>query len=290
MPNLSALEPFTTSATALANLVLVSPQTTVGYQPQNPTLPDGSPNLVLQPVPALLFNYEGEQSVQIESDITDHFVEDNTAIEDQIALKPEIITAHGFIGELNDIPPNAVLAILKKIADKLTVISAYTPQLSTTAQLAYNEAFFLYQVAANVANSAVSAWDALSNAVTGSSGQSVIGSGGLTAASNQNKQQVMFQKLYGYWRERRLFTVQTPWAVFENMALLKFRAIQDESTRVITDFELTFKMIRTTSTTAGTNAVSFSGQAAQQAAGLNDLGVASPNPSTSLLDGIAAMS
>lgn len=283
--NLSGLSPATTAATALSNLVLVSPQATIGYQPQNPPNLDGTPSTAQQP-PAFLFNYEGEQTAVLESDITDHYVEDNTAVQDQIALKPEMVTTHGYIGELNDVPPFA-LGLLKTAAEKLATIGAYVPQLSLTANIAYSEAFLLYQVAANAANSAVAAWSSL----TGTGGESVIGAGGLTASDNQTKQQTAFQQFYGYWRSRTLFTVQTPWAVFQNMALLRVRAIQDDTTRVITDFELTFKMIRSAAsiTLANGSAVSFSGQLKAQASPLTDLGTSSPVDSTSLAGGLTSM-
>lgn len=287
--NLSSLGPITTAATALSNLVLVSPQSTVGYQPQNPPSADGSPSVAQQP-PAFLFHYEGEQTVVLESDITDHFIEDNTSIQDQIALKPETITTHGFIGELNDIPP-AALALLKTAAEKLTVIGAYAPQLSETALIAYSEAFLLYQVGANALNSAVSAWSSIGNAITGSNGQSVVGSNGLTVESSQNKQQTAFQQLYGYWRNRILFTVQTPWAVFQNMAIKTIRPIQSAETDVITDFELTFKMIRMARniTLNGGNPISLGGQLNSQAAPETDLGTSSPTSSIGLSQGLAGM-
>lgn len=287
--NLSALTPITTAATALSNLILVSPQSTVGYAPQNPPNADGTPSVAQRP-PSFLFNYEGEQTVTIESDITDHYVEDNTAIQDQIALKPEIVTTHGFIGELNNVAPPA-LQLLKTAADKLTAIGTYEPQLSATALLAYSEAFFLYQVAAKAVHSAVSAWSSIGNLVTGSNGQSVVGSNGIAIAGAQNKQQTAFQQFYGYWRSRTLFTVQTPWAVFQNMAIRNLRAIQDAETRVITDFDITFKMIRTaaTITTLGGITTSFNGRAAAQASGLVDLGTSSPVSSTSLGSGLTSM-
>jgi hypothetical protein len=281
MPNLSSLSSITTAATALSNLILVSPQSTIGYQPQNPSQPNGQTS---QPPPSILFHYEGEQTVALESDITDHFIEDNTAIQDQIALKPETITTHGFIGELNDVAPGA-LATVKAVADKLTVINAYTPVLSTTALIAYNEAFQLYQVGLNAVNSAVAAWSSLS----GTGGESVINSQGLALQANQTKQQIAFQQFYGYWRSRTLFTVQTPWAVFQNMAIKTLRAIQDPETRVITDFEVAFKMIRTaaTVTTPGTN-LSYQGRASAQAASLTDLGTSTPVSSISLSQGLTS--
>lgn len=284
MANLSSLAPITTAATALSNLILVTPQSTIGYQPQNPNNPDGTVSLAQQP-PALLFHYEGEQSVSIESDITDHFVEDNTAVQDQIALRPEVVNTHGFIGELNDIAPPA-LALAKTLADKLTIISPYTPALSTTALIAYSEAFLLYQVANNAINSAVAAW----SSVTGTGGESVIDSTGLVPQTNQNKQQIAFQQFYGFWRERRLFTVQTPWAVFKNMAIKSLRAVQDAETRVITDFEVSFKMIRTAKTATSSGiATTLQGRAASQNASLVDFGTSQPVAGPSVASALASM-
>jgi hypothetical protein len=281
--NISGLSQITTAATSLSNLILVSPQKTIGYQPTPINPVDGQP---LQQPPALLFHYEGEQTVSLESDITDHYIEDNTALQDQISLRPEQITTHGFIGELNDVVP-PLLAPIQVVADKLTTIGAYLPGLSETALLAYNEAFFLYQTAANAANSAVSAWNSITG-VAGSGGESVIGSNGLTQQPNQTKQQQAFQQFYGYWRNRTLFTVQTPWAVFQNMAIKNLRAIQDAQTNVITDFEVTFKMIRiaTTQTLSPIDPTSAQGRAALQAAGVTDLGVSTPAPGISLGAGL----
>lgn len=285
--NLSGLTPITTAATALSNLVLVSPQQTVGYQPQ-------SQNQNAQQPPALLFHYEGEQSVDLESDITDHYVEDNTAVQDQIALKPEVINTEGFIGELNNVPPRA-LQLLKTLADKFTTIGAYTPGLSATAILAYNNAFLLYQVAQNAVNSSVAAW----SSITGQDGENVIGSSGLGNAfdastgsirNNQTKQQVAFQQFYGYWRSRTLFTVQTPWAVFQNMAIKRITAVQDAETKVVTSFKVSFKMVRFASTQSAAGiAPILQGRAAAQAAGLVDLGTSTPVSSISLTEGLGKL-
>jgi hypothetical protein len=270
----------------------VSPQKTQGYQPQNPPNADGTPNTAQQP-PSLLFHYEGENQSILESDITDHYIEDNTAIQDQIALRPEIVTVDGYIGELNNIPPPA-LAILQQIANKLTIVSAYTPVLSATAELAYAEALLAYQTAANAVNSATSAWSSLN----GTGGENVIGTNGLGSSFNaatgkvsnsQNKQQVMYQQFYGYWRARQLFTVQTPWAVFQNMSILRLQATQEADTNVITGFKVTFKMMRfsNTATTAGLSPI-LQGRASQQGSSLVDIGTTTPpTASISLTQGIS---
>jgi hypothetical protein len=280
MGNISSLSTATSAATALSGLILVSPQKTIGYQPQNAPTTNGT---TAQPPASLLFHYEGEQSVSLESDITDHYIEDNTALQDQISLKPELVTTHGFIGELNDVAP-AALAAVQAVADKLVSISNYVPTLSATALLAYNEAFQLYQVGASALNSAVQAWAT----VTNSGGESYVGAAGLTSVANQNKQQIMFQQFYGYWASRTLFTVQTPWAVFQNMAIKSLRAIQDADTNVITDFEVQFKRIRIASTQVSVfDPSNLQGRAAAQGSTLTDLGSSTPASSMSLTDGLS---
>jgi hypothetical protein len=294
--NTQQLVAATSATTAIANLLMVSPQNTVGYQPNlgsATTAPDGTVQLPSQPNP-ILFHYEGEQAVVSEADITDHYVEDNTEIQDQIALKTPVITTHGFIGELNNVPP-AALAILQAAAQKLTAIGAYAPQLSATALLAYSEAFFLYQTASNAANALVSTWSSLANAVTGNSAQAVVGSNGITAGTNQNLQQTYFQQFYYYQQQRTLFTVQTPWAVFQNMAIWKLRPIQDEKTDVITDFDVTFNMIRTASTASSASAlgnstqVSYGGQLNSQASPVTNQGTTTPTSDISLGTGAQSM-
>jgi len=277
--NLSQISAATTAVTALSGLVMVTPQSVVGYAPQNPADAEGSVS-VNQSAPALLFHYEGEQTVTLESDITDHYVEDNTAVQDQIALKPVTVTTHGFIGELNDIAPYG-LQTLKTAANKLTALTAYSPEATITAQIAYNQALIAYQTIANAANAGVSAITSIGNAISGSDGQSLIDSeGDLVPGSMQNDQQKAFQQFYGYWNNRTLFTVQTPWAVFQNMAIKSLRAIQDAETNQITDFEVSFKQIRNAFSAFSLSPKSLAGRAGTQAASLTNQGASAGTPTS----------
>lgn len=274
--DLASLSNATNAAVGLSNLILVSPQKTVGYQPQN--APSYANNTAAQP-PALLFNYEGEQTVTLTSDVTDHYIENNTAIQDQVALKPEVITTSGFVGELNDVAPAALIPV-QVIAEKLVAIGGYTPQISETAALAYANAFQLYQVSQNLANTAVSSWASL----TGAGGLSVINGSGVQTQENQTKQQTYFQQFYGYWKNRTLFTVQTPWAVFQDMIIQNLRAVQDAETRMITDFEVTFKLMRFASSQIQSNVAlydntSFQNRLGSQGADQVDLGTNNLQPS-----------
>lgn len=294
LQSLSAIQTGTTSALALSNLVLVTPASTLGYQPTNPPSNDGTTSAKAPP-PTLLFHYEGEQSITIESDITDHYVEDNTSVQDQIALRPETVTTQGFIGELNDVVPE-LLKPLKFIADKLATINTYVPQVSASAQTAYNVAFFQYQSFENTRNAAVSAWSSLA----GQGGINVIGDNGLgdsfnsvtgQVANSQNKQQAAFQQFYGYWSSRTLFNIQTPWAVLTNMAIKSLRAVQDAETRMISTFEVSFKKIRTAKSIefAGNLEKLFQGRGGPQSSKLINLGTSAGQPGTSLAGSLAKM-
>lgn len=280
--SLQQLSPITTAVTAGTSvaaglLMLVSPSSTVGYQPVPTAGATGLPVPTLPP--AFLFDYEGEQTVTLESDITDHYIEDNTAVQDQIALRPIVITTHGFIGELNDIAPLGLQSYVRGVQSAIGAIGAYAPQLTTAALNAYNEAFQLYQVAANAASTAVAAFSSLLG-----DNQTVIGEGGVTSRATfgtQNRQQTAFQQFYNYWSTRTPFNIQTPWAVFTGMYIQRLRAVQDAETNVVTDFEVTFKQVRTASLAGGASA-GFGGQLAAQAADPANQGTGTTAPGPDL--------
>jgi len=251
--NLGSISAIAGAVSSVSNLLAISPMGYNEYTALPGVAPDGT---ALAQEDAFLFNYEGENTALIESDITDHYVEDNTALQDQIALKPETITVHGFIGELNDVAPIGG-GLLKLAQSKLTLIGAFAPSVSTTAMNAINTASQVYATA----NSAIN---------------TVKSIGGLLGLSSPptTKQEDAFNKFYNWWLQRRLFQVQTPWKVFTNMAIRSLRAIQDPDTRTISDFEITFKTVRfaKTSSLSVSGGKMVDGRLNAQAAGLVDQG------------------
>ena len=276
----------------LGDIVLVSPKDVKGYQPKLPVDANGKPSTGQAPK-GLLFHYEEQQVLTFEADITDHYVEDNTSLQDQVALKPEVFRTRGFIGELSDVLPELDgfdLQNLQKAANLLVSINGYFPSFSVTALNAYNQALLLYENAKSIYDNSISAFSSLtSNTGTQNTDTDVLLTPSEREAQKkadlnvQNKQQSMFQQLYGYWYQRTLFDIQTPWCIFTNMAILSVRAIQEGDTRMISDFEVTFKKIRTASTATSD---SFKADRAQaQSAELQNNGVDSSvqdTPSTSL--------
>lgn len=289
-----ALSNVSTSALSLGNLILVVPSIvsglsqTKGYQPQNPPTSSGAPSKFPQPK-SFIFDYEGEQTAELVSDITDHFVENNTSIQDQIALRPPKITTKGFVSELNDIPP-AFLQSLKNIAQKLTTINSYAPAISLTAQLAYNEAFLAYQTVVSLGNAAVSAWSSIAGGpevIFGNEQISGVNGFPLFHNQTQSRQQLAFSTFYGYWKTRTLFTIQTPWAIFGNMAIERIHPIQSEETQMFTTFECTFKQIRTVQSAVPTPQSAISqGRLSNQSQALASQGTSTPQTDISLMEGL----
>ncbi len=271
-----------TDVNNVSNLVMVNPSKNIGLQPmpiadynqQTAGLPKptsvtqalGGALLNFRPVQptSFLFHILSEESVTLSSDITDHYTEANSALQDHISLKPETVTVSGFIGELNDVAPVG-LDLLKSAADKLTSLGPYLPVISSSAIIAYNNAAQIYAAAINAKNSAVSVF-------------SGVGLGSTTNTLVQTEQQKAFVQLKAYWETRTLFRVQTPWAIFDSMAIMSLKATQNEDTRMITDFEITFKKIRFTNQIVSTEKPKVvAGHAAASASAEKDLGDKQPS-------------
>ncbi len=246
------------AATQLATgIALVLPQKNAGITAQ------------LTGEPAFLFDYEGEQSVDMDCDITDHVSERNDSLEDQIALKPERFHTKGFIGELNDIAPIGS-AFTKTAQSKLVLLGALMPEFSVTALVAFNAAAQAAATAVAVARASVNA-----------AARAGLGSGLKT------KQQAAYERFKGYRKARRLFTVQSPWEVFQDMAIESFRVFQDDTTEDISSFEITFKQM-SFSKTATRVVLLADGRAAASNSDVVNQGSQVPAPTTGLADQLSA--
>lgn len=211
----------TSSVSTISSLILVRPDVNVGYQAQPQPTKYGD---IPKAPPKFLFNHEGENLVESSSEITDHYVEDNVAVQDHIALKPLTVNVQGFVGELIsdqlDFRPGTNEQ-LNFYESKLTPLSQYAPDVHANV-------LRLRNTATRLAQTAELARDSYSNFKDG-------------LASTQ--QQDAFNLFYAYQQNRVLFTIQTPWAVFTNMAIETMRAIQNSESRFMTSFEMNFKQM-----------------------------------------------
>lgn len=201
----------TSLANNIVNQFIVKPNTSVGIN-------------------GFVFAVVGDEDAMLDADITDHFVEGNYAIQDHIALRPPRFTLTGYVGELNDILQVSFLNVLTTV-QSLGAIDAYTPSFSAQATQVYNKI-------SNVASRGAVILNQVTNMFQTFTGLN-------TTAS---KQQEAYNYFVNLWMSRVLCSVETPWAVWKNMAIESIRILQKDSNKFITEFAITFKQIRTVTT------------------------------------------
>ena len=199
------------ASSAAADLILVTPDEYTGFTPES----------MFTVFEGFIFQIVGDEIVNVSSDITDHYVENNSALQDHISLKPITVTVSGFVGELNNVVPPA-LEGLKEITDKIGVLDAYIPSITNSSRRAFNIAQQVYALSQKIVHAAK------------------VGFG----VAVMTKQQEAYNKLYNYWLNRTLFKVATPFGYFHNMAIQSIQATQGADSKHISDFSITFKEIK----------------------------------------------
>jgi hypothetical protein len=174
---------------------------------------------------SFLFDVMEEEELNIEADITDYYLEDNSPVQDHIAFKPITIKLHGFIAEVADTPP-ALLKALASIVDKLQVLGPWAPSLTSQAQQAYNNISRTYQGYAKLLNA------------TGSTLKGLIG-----GDKPITKQANAFNTLSFIQKRKQLCDVQTPFQTYSNMVIQTITALQGKESKSISDFTVTMKQM-----------------------------------------------
>ena len=184
-----------------------------------------------------VFDVPTGEEIELDADITDHYVESGSFVTDHVVLKPIIVMLSGYKGEL-------VYTAPKKggLQDAMNVA---TSLLGSVA--AYN---------IPLTDQAAGKLSALTNQVAYAAGQ-------LEAmkkrASNLAKyfngdddtstlQTKAFIQLQSMWASKQILTIQSPWGFYQNMIIKNISAKQDAESNDYTDFTVTLKEMRFVST------------------------------------------
>lgn len=180
------------------------------------------------------FDMEGDDSFDGENEITDHWVEDNTTVEDHIGVKPARVTLKGSVSDLvfsaqtAGIITSALASVENRLSQVDAYLGAYTPGVSqrliATITQAQNIAVQIQQGAARV--SQIAAF--------------------FGPKPGYNKQQTAFALLNSLRQARIIFTVFTPFQVFFNMAIESVHVTQPAWTRNQSDFTIRMKQLQFT--------------------------------------------
>lgn len=186
--------------------------------------------------PVYIFDTRGEEEANLESDITDNWIEDNTTMQDHIGLKPMTITLRGYVGELtNKTDPDLqqLQEKYKNLSPKLpnlsiSAMNPFLPELTTQAQYVVNRAEEVYGIYKK-ANESI---ERIDDKMAG------------MATPELTNQQDVFEKFRRLWLKRSLSWVYTPFGLFHDMAILSLNARQDEDSKYVSEFSVTFKQVR----------------------------------------------
>lgn len=178
-----------------------------------------------------VFDIEDSTKVELKADITDHYVEDNSTIQDHIALKPIKITLRGFVGELKNIVEDKK-GTIQRFAEKLVKINSMIPVLTAGAR--------------QVRDAIVVDKKSITDYVDASVG---TGIDLFQAFKKLNPPDTEQSKAFNYFRSlfesKQLVSLETPYGFFPDMSIESIVSVQNGDTDQITDFSITLKEFRT---------------------------------------------
>lgn len=194
--------------------------------------------LALFGIGGFVFDVDDEETARLSADITDHYTEDNLAVQDHIARKPRSITLKGFVGEVvynggaesND-------SILQQLPQKLSIVSDFLPQITAATQQVQNFVQSGKDIRDIKLADAADIYGLVKN---------LLG----TITSDTPRQQQAFLYFKSCWEQGIVMAIQTPWEFLTNMTIEDIIAIRPPQSKYITDFSIRFKQLRFAQTTS----------------------------------------
>lgn len=183
-----------------------------------------------------VFDIEGETTANLSTEISDHFLEDNTTVQDHIAIKPKKVTLKSYVGELVYRQDESTDTFVQKAVQKLTTVNQFVPTLTSMAQQVLNarkegKKFTLEGIkdafSSKTLNKITDYWAFAKN---------------LLGPTSRQQQAYMYFK--ALMEQKMLVSVQTPFEFMNMMAIESITAIQSENSKYISDFSITLKQIR----------------------------------------------
>lgn len=210
----------------------------------------------------LIFNIIKTHRTSLNAQITDNYIENNTALQDHIAFSPIIVTLSGLVGENVLTSAAAELQTQEQLltarafqnqilwgdrgewwegltnpssplGNKLNTLSILTPASSNITQLAKNAVQQVYTSARRY----IGAFAGFFNRNTASLPMSNRGN-----IENQ-KLQYAYDVLQSIFYNRKACVIHTPWKSFQDMYIQSIEITQDDVNHIM-DVSVTFKQLK----------------------------------------------
>ena len=206
---------------------------------------------------AFVFDLKKDYKFTLSSDITDHYVESNVAIQDHIGLKPIILEVSGSIGEVtlssskgktsNNIASE--IGQNKSVPENKNIFNAIDSYLNRMGSLT--------SFAPNIVNQALNIYNttkygyATVNKIINLDKKDSTNKSGYDYTEGYNEETIEKTKQFYYidwfktqWWNRASFTIVTPYGVLTDMYIMDLNAVQPDNTRYVTNLNIKFKQIR----------------------------------------------
>lgn len=192
------------------------------------------------------FHIPESEQLRMQSDITDHYTDINTPIQDHIARKPIRITLNGLHGEYF-YSVNQVQDMVSKVAPTLALVNQFLPKLSdATKQIKakYNESLKSADFYNASLDKETSKFQKFGTALTTLNGVDLfkIFQDVYKLKSAQTRAFLYFEYL---WKANHPFSVETSVKRYDNMVIEDLQPKRDKNADII-DFIIIFKKIEIT--------------------------------------------
>lgn len=213
-----------------------------------------------QGIGGFVFDYLGEVAVSMDADITDHYAEDNTAIQDHVAIRPIEVVMRGFISELTLPKPQGVVGALASAQSALTQVNAYLGKYTPGVAQTLSTAITKVQSTVNVINQTLAKAQNIISLFPG-------------APPTATKQAKAYSQLFTAMNQKLPMTIDTPYRVLHNMLIKRIAFAQPEDTQSWSDITVTLKQINFVDVVTVADNGQFAGRLAQQAQAQTNKGV-----------------
>lgn len=210
-------------------------------------------------ISGFVFEGDGETSVEQRSEITDNVIENNSTVQDNIAVKPLRVTMQRYVGELAFMQNDNIEEVLGNVLTTLTPIVALAPSMVSSVGDIQKDVTSDAVMDSNLLADTDNLWGLFKNMNP--------------MASRKQKTFLYFQALS---EQGATFSIDTPFQYFTDMAIESITARESALSKDIASFSITMKKINYAYTTTSTvGADQMQGRASQQNADPKNQGQAS---------------
>ncbi|AWI10315.1 phage baseplate protein [Ereboglobus luteus] len=203
-----------------------------------------------------VFNIVQDDTVELTSDISQYVMEDKKIAQDNITLKPASVQVTGLVAEVHSTPP-AFLGEVLPYVQALDPIAAYVPRFATSANKIYNEAERIEREGRKVWQQAKNLWSLYKNtysteqeniaknrAVKGAASDYKTYNKDEERTQLESRQKEAFEFFHHLWVNKQLVTVETPWGIYNDMAIESLSVKQTGTSSYTSTFTMKFRHIR----------------------------------------------